>query len=233
MSLRRRPRPTAVLAVAALWLAALAATAATLPGVVVWDYENQTPAAVARTGADPSDWLARSLSESLTAALLDVPGLAVVERQRLKDVLAEQKLGATELADQDTRLRLGRIVGAGRMVFGGYFVLGDQVQVNLRIVDTETSRVVLADELAAPAAELMQRVQALNRRVAQHLGGGTAPGRGYPAALWQAYDQALALSDAGQYEQAVAALQQLLARSPGFPPAERQLVALLGKLSRR
>jgi TolB-like protein len=227
--------PAAVLGGLWLWTLALAvgAAPAALPGVVVWDFENQTPAAAAGTGAERSDWLARSLSENLTAALLAVPGLAVVERQRLKDLLAEQKLGSSELADMDTRLQLGRIAGAGRMVFGGYFALGGQVQVNVRIVETATSRVVYSDELTAPAAEVMQQVQALNQRIARQLGGGATLGRGYPSDLWQAYDQALALSDAGRYDEAIAALQRLLAQNKDFAPAERQLIALLDKMSRR
>lgn len=69
-----------------------------------------------------------------------MPGLPVVERQRLKDLLAEQKVSASELADDDARVRLGRIVGAQRMVFGGYFVLAGQVQVHARVVDSATSR---------------------------------------------------------------------------------------------
>jgi tetratricopeptide (TPR) repeat protein len=148
-------------------------------------------------------------------------------------VLAEQKLGASELADVDARLRLGRILGASRMVFGGYFALGEEVQVTMRVVDTATSRVVLADEFSAPAPAVMARIETTAGRIAHALGGVSANGREYPAALWQAYDRALALSDVGQYEEAIAALQALLARQKDFTPAERQLVALLDKLSRR
>lgn len=204
-----------------------------LPAVVVWDFENQTPAAAAGSEVDASDWLARALSENLTAALLEVPGLAVVERQRLKDVLAEQKLGATELADQDTRLRLGRIVGAARMVFGGYFVLGPQVQVNVRVVDTATSRIVYADELNAHVADVMQQAQALNRRITRTLGDGAGRGLSYPTQAWQAYDRALTLCDAGRWEDAAAALQRLLEDYASFAPAQRQLQVVLDRVSRR
>ncbi len=215
------------------WLV-LASVAAPLPGVAVWDFENQTPAVAARTGIEPNDWLSRALSENLTAALLEVPGLAVVERQKLKDVLAEQRLASGDLADESARLKLGRVVGAGRMVFGGYFVLGDMVQVNVRVVDTATSQVVFADGLNAPLAEVMQQAQGLCQRLTRHLGDGSVVGKAYPDNLWQAYDQALALSDAGRWEQAAAALQQLLAQSKtSFPPAERQLQVVLEKMSRR
>ena len=200
-----------------------------LPAVVVWDFDNQSPPGMG-TGAD---YLRRSLSENLTASLLQTGSLQVVERQRLKDLLAEQKLSSTELADQDARVRLGRIVGAGRMVFGGYFVLGDEVQVHVRVVDTATSRVLFSDESTAPLNQVMQQVESLNRRLARALGGAAANGSSYAAASWKAYDGALALADAGRLDDAVQALQALLGRDKSFVPAERQLLALLDKLARR
>jgi curli biogenesis system outer membrane secretion channel CsgG len=228
---RRSALRVGLAAGAAMASAAWAQTGQSLPAVVVWDFDNQTPPSAA--AAERLDFLRRSLSENLTATLLQVPGLPVVERQRLKDLLAEQKVSASELADDDARVRLGRIVGAQRMVFGGYFVLAGQVQVHARVVDSATSRVLFSDEAVAPAAQLMQDVAVLNQRMAQALGGGAPPGRSYSAQSWLAYDQALALADAGQLDQAVDALQRLLGQDKNFTPAERQLVALLEKMARR
>jgi TolB-like protein len=206
------------------------AAPAALPAVVVWDFENQS---AMTTPESNSGFLVRSLSENVTASLLQVTGLPVVERQRLKDLLAEQKLSGAALADEDSRLRLGRIIGAERMVFGGYFVLGDEVQVHLRLVDTATSRVIFSDETSAPMNAVMQQMEPLNRRLARALGGQAGGGRSFRAELWQAYDRALALADAGQLDDAVQALQRLLAQDKDFSPAQRELIALLDKLARR
>lgn len=228
-------RACALVAAAACAMAPFASVAhaqvAALPAIVVWDFDNQSPGAAQAPTA--TDFLKRSLSENLTVALLQVAGLPVLERQRLKDLLAEQKVSATELADEDARVRLGRIVGAGRMVFGGYFVLGDEVQVHVRVIDTATSRVLFSDETTAPLKTVMQQVEPLNRRLARALGGAGAHGASYAAASWQAYDGALAMADAGRLDEAVQALQALLGKDKDFAPAERQLVALLDKLARR
>lgn len=229
----RRRRVLALLAAAAAGSAVPAAAAqpttqpARLPAVVVWDFDNQSP----MPGA--GEFLRRALPENLTAQLLRVPGLPVVERQRLRDLLAEQKVAASELADADARLRLGRIVGAARMVFGGFFVLGEQVQVHVRVVETATSRVLASDEFTGDLATVMQQVEALNRRLTRALGGGASPGLTYAATSWEAYDRALAMADAGRLDDAITALQSLLSEDKNFHPAERQLVALLEKLSRR
>jgi TolB-like protein len=221
--------------------AAAASAQPAVPAVVVWDFDNQS--ALPSTPGDRVDSLRRLLSESLNVALLQVPGLAVVERQRLKDLLAEQKVASNELADDDTRLRLGRIIGAPRMVFGGYFVLGDQVQVHARLIDTNTSKVLYSDEINAPLDHVMAEVEPLVRHMVRAL-SSTAPaaGRADPAApvaapasesTWLAYDQALQLADAGRFEAAVDALQRLLSTDKDFVPAQRQLLALVEKMARR
>ncbi len=229
---RASPMAVVLLTVAmALVQARVDAQPASLPAVVVWDFDNQSPGAAATASA--GDFLKRSLSENLTVTLLQVAGLPVLERQRLRDLLTEQKVSATELADEDARVRLGRIVGAARMVFGGFFVLGDEVQVHVRVVDTATSRVLFSDEATTALATVMQQIEPLNRRLARALGGANAAGASYAVASWQAYDQALALADAGRLDDAVSALQALLGRDKSFAPAERHLVALLDKMSRR
>ncbi len=227
-----------------LWVAATSAAAAaqtaaptpgaaSLPAVVVWDFEDRSVAALSALPPGRTDWLRRSLSESLVTALLRTPGQSVVDRVRLHELLAEQRLGSGALADEAARLRLGRIVGAGRMVFGSFFVVGDAVQVNLRVVETATSRVLYADEATAPFDSVMAGQPAWAARVVQALGGRGEPGHAFPPELWQAHDAAAALADAGRLDDAVAALQQLLQRRADFEPAERLLSAVLQTMARR
>jgi TolB-like protein len=213
--------------------AAAAQTPPRLPAVVVWDFDNQTVAALSAVPRGQADWLQRTLSESLVSALLQTPGQTVVDRLRLQEVLAEQKLASGALADEATRLRLGRIAGAERMVFGGFFVVGDAVQVNVRVVDTASSRVLFSEEATAPLATVMQQQPQFAARVAQALGGRGTALADHPAEIWQAHDQALALADAGRLDEAVAALQQLLQRRPAFEPAERSLTGILQRMARR
>jgi TolB-like protein len=236
------PGPTrrAVLLWAAASSAAVAAQTpaagpapARLPAVVVWDFEDRTVAALSALPPGRADWLRRTLSEGLVSALLRTPGQAVVDRVRLREVLAEQKLGSDALADEAARLRLGRIVGAERMVFGSFFVVGDAVQVNLRVVDTASSRVLFADEATSPFDGVMAGQPAWAQRVVQALGGRGEPGRAYPPALWQAHDAAAALADAGRLDEAVSALQQVLQQRADFEPAERLLTAVLQTMARR
>lgn len=224
----------AVLALPGVSMATAAqTTAARLPAVVVWDFDDQTVPALSAIPRDRTAWLRRTLAESLVSALLATPGQVVVDRLRLREVLAEQKLAAGDLADEASRLRLGRIVGAERMVFGGFFVVGDAVQVNLRVVETASSRVLFSDEATAPFESVMQQQPQWAARVAQALGGRGTAAAAFETETWQAHDAALALADAGRLDEAVAALQRLLQGTPSFEPAHRLLQAVLQTMARR
>jgi len=89
------------------------------------------------------------LADFLSARVLEtlkVQGANVVERQKLLMVLRELSLGESELADPETQLRIGRLSGARKMIFGGYQVIGNQMRIDLRLVDVETGRVLTAGE---------------------------------------------------------------------------------------
>lgn len=230
-------RSGAVFLASLLWVAlacAQAITPAASRVVAVWDFDNHT-VPVATTLSD-LDFLNRSLSEATLGALLADPGLRVVDRMRLHEVLAEQKIGASRLADEDARLKLGRILGAQRMVFGSFMAIGDQIQVTVRAVDTATSQVMVADQFVSPYPEVLAQAQAMAAKLAQGLGGRVMAKSAAPTAqnrLWAAFDRVLALTDAAQYEQSIAALQALLTQYPDFEPAQRHLTAVLAKLARQ
>jgi TolB-like protein len=202
-------------------------------GLVVWDFDDQTPAGASLLPAAERAWLRRVMAEQVANALDRLPGIALVDRVAIAELLAEQKLGSSALADADARLRLGRLLGASRMVFGGFFGLGDQLQINLRLVEVASGRILHADETTAPVADAMPAAALLAPRLIRVLGGGTTATAAYPEAAWRELDAALALIEQKRYEPALAALQAALARHPGFGPAERQVAPLLERMRRQ
>jgi len=103
--------------------------------IAVWDLDNVSPG----TGARPD--LGQLLSAQVIDALSKKDHVTLVERERLVRILEELHLGAASLADEATRLKLGRLAGARWMVFGGYQVIGGQMRLDLRMVEVETGRV--------------------------------------------------------------------------------------------
>jgi curli biogenesis system outer membrane secretion channel CsgG len=129
--------------------------------VAVWDLEDLSPG------------LAReALGELFAAQVMDVlrnrGTYTVVERSRLLRVLEELQLGSSSLVDEQTRMRLGKLVGARWMVFGGYQVIGVQMRVDLRLVEVETGKVVKAVQKTATTSDMAGRIDAV-RKAAKEL----------------------------------------------------------------
>jgi Curli production assembly/transport component CsgG len=124
------------------------------PVVAVWDLEDVGPL----TKASPV--LGELLSSEILETVKQKGTYTVVERERLQLVLEELKLGTTSLVDESTRLKLGKLVGATLMIFGGYQTIGDTVRLDLRLVEVESGRTIKAVYKTAPAANVPELLKA-------------------------------------------------------------------------
>ncbi len=79
-------------------------------------------------------------------------GYTLVERRLLDQVLAEVKLGASELADQDTQIRLGRLFAARLMVSGVLNADTAGLGASVRAIDTETTQLALVRSERKPGS---------------------------------------------------------------------------------
>jgi curli biogenesis system outer membrane secretion channel CsgG len=203
--------------------------------VAVWDfdfYEVQNPTSAS------ADNLSRALSEILIEQLMSFPGTQVVERSRLREILDEQKLGSSALADEDARLRLGRIAGAKQMVFGSLMRIGEVTRVDVRLVSVASSQVLGSYEVTSSAQDLVATMQSVAGEVVSSLFGGKIverEGRAAPAsaATLARFDTALALMDQKDFAAALDAFQKILQTDPDFTPAERQIAFALEQISRQ
>ena len=74
---------------------------------------------------------------------LQARGFTIVERRLLDKVLAEVKLGSSEVADQDTQIKLGRVLAARMMVSGVLLTQGNTLTAAVRAIDTETTQLAM------------------------------------------------------------------------------------------
>jgi curli biogenesis system outer membrane secretion channel CsgG len=124
-------------------------------GIAVWDIDDLSPG-ITHT----------NLGELFSAQIIEVlknKGESVVERTRLLRVLEELRLGSSSLADESSRLGLGKLIGAKQMVFGGYQIVGDQMRIDLRLVEVETGRVRKAVKKTASSADLSGWIDAVRK----------------------------------------------------------------------
>jgi len=150
----RRTVPFLFLALAACAPSSQAVVSERRPVVAVWDLEDVGPL----TKASPV--LGELLSSEILETIKQEGTYTVVERERLQLVLEELKLGTTSLVDDSTRLRLGKLVGATFMVFGGYQTIGDMVRLDLRLIEVESGKTIKAVFKTAPAANVPELLKA-------------------------------------------------------------------------
>lgn len=117
--------------------------------VAVWDLENYSV-------ADNSTL--DNIQEFLTAKVIETleqeGGYVIVERQKLLLALEELHLGSSTLADQSSRLQVGRLLGAQLMVFGAFQQAGNQVRVDLRLIEVESGAVIRTGKHASTGTDV-------------------------------------------------------------------------------
>jgi curli biogenesis system outer membrane secretion channel CsgG len=118
--------------------------------VAVWDFD----ALMFEGSANPE--LGEVLAGRVTETIGQKGTVTVIERQRLLLALEELHLGSGALADESTRLRLGKMVGAQLMIFGGYLVSGDKMRLDVRLVNVETGSLVKSAQRMAPASNFLE-----------------------------------------------------------------------------
>ncbi|MBI2538031.1 MAG: hypothetical protein HYW06_13935, partial [Gemmatimonadetes bacterium] len=109
------------------------------PGIAVFPFENG-----GSYGQDQEnfDALQVGLQQMLITEFAQNPQLRIVERGRIKDLLAEQDLGASGRVDANTAAKLGKIVGARYVVLGGFIDFYGDFRIDARIVNVETTELV-------------------------------------------------------------------------------------------
>jgi curli biogenesis system outer membrane secretion channel CsgG len=83
----------------------------------------------------------RYLSEKLITKLFQTKKFRVIERQQLNKVIKEQKLSLTGIIEPESAQKLGRLLGVDAIAAGSVTELNRTVEINARLIDTETGEV--------------------------------------------------------------------------------------------
>ena len=105
--------------------------------------------------------LGRYIAERLTTRLSQNPKFWVIERRRLGQVLGELRFSMSDLVDPNKAKRLGQMVGVEAIVVGSISELGNQVDLDARMIEIETGKMLPGATVTISkdqvVAELLQR----------------------------------------------------------------------------
>lgn len=106
--------------------------------LAVWDFEDLS--LFSPLSPAFGEFVANTIAQRLEERSKDLK-LKIVERQRLILVLQELNLGSSAISSESSRLQVGRLSGASKMVFGTLQVVGQQTRIDMRLVDVESGRI--------------------------------------------------------------------------------------------
>ena len=163
--------------VSLLWLAVVSASVSAAPLLAVLDFESGE--GYLRTLRLNRREFMDGLAQQLTNKLVDTSEVRLVERSRVRGVLAEQDFGRSGRVDTATAAAIGRVLGAEYLILGtlerlevkdrGRITVGpltlsgieSETVLRARIVSAETAEIVMSLEGRGTALETGIRVRDL------------------------------------------------------------------------
>lgn len=212
-----------MLALLFLWLVAPLASAGQLR-LAVGPFDDATD-------APETEHLGRGLQAMVTTDLVQVEGLAVVERARLQDVLDELALGTEGLLDPSSAAEVGRLLGATHVVSGAYTLDQGTLRLDARLTTVQTGEVLVAAEATGERDAFFELEKQLVAGLLAALEQQPAPAERARIArihtadfsALSAFGEGLALYDADRYEEAARVLEEVARRDADFALARRTL----------
>jgi TolB-like protein len=87
------------------------------------------------------DWLSKGLTDMLITDLSTVKELNVVERENLEKVIKEKEFSMTGITADDKALQVGKILNAGKLIYGSFIVTKGIIRIDAKTVNTTSGAV--------------------------------------------------------------------------------------------
>jgi TolB-like protein len=100
-------------------------------------------------------WLSKGIADMLISDIAGRSGFDVVERESLKKVLDEQQLSLTGLVDDKKALEIGKLLSAGKLIYGSFIVQKNTVIINGKLTETKTGKIAAAFTAQGPLASVL------------------------------------------------------------------------------
>jgi tetratricopeptide (TPR) repeat protein len=237
---RRLPRRAVWAGAAVLALAVVA--------VVVWQLASRfrgtaapgAPKAIAiieieNLSQDPSlNWLGSGVVDLLTTDLAQAKGLDVISTERVRGLIVG-KLKPGESLPADQAQRVAKEAGADLFVSGGLLKVAQGLRLDLRVQDTATGKVVLADKVEG---DNPQAIFSMVDKATARIASGLAPSGGAVEAnaaasltsnldALHAYEEGLSYDERLLLDQAAASFRRATQLDPQFAMAYYRLAQVL------
>ena len=185
------------------------------------------------------DGLSKGVPDFLITEMSGNAAIRVIERDQVQKLIDEQKLVGSGQVDQATAVKVGKLLGAQHMIFGGFMAdPNGNFRIDARAVNVETGAIEYTDRVQDKSDNVMALIGTLATRLNSGLklpampvrtgDASAAPGArqaGSPSApklpmrYAVMYGKALDMADKGDKAHAVELFGAVLKEFPDYAPA--------------
>jgi TolB-like protein len=178
--------------------------------------------------------LSKGICDVLISEMSDNPGIKVVERDQLQSILSEQKLAADGTADKATAIKVGKLLSAHHMIFGGFVTdPAGTMQLTLRSVIVETGEIEFTTTVTDKTANLLSLIHKIAVKtnaglklpdIPKQVGEArAAKDEKIPFQTVMLYSRGLGAKDAGNKAEAISLFSQAIKSFPGYDAPQKEL----------
>lgn len=176
--------------------------------------------------------LGKAISAMLVTEFSDREGMRIVERARLNDLIREQDLQFSGRIQESDAIEVGRMLGVQYVLHGQVTSIADNLRMDIRAVDVETSEIVSVMKKSDQTTELFSVVVDLADEFGEALDLVPPSERpeveSIPVAATIEFSRAVDFEDRGEIDQAIQHYERTLEIHPGHRDARRALERLRG-----
>lgn len=96
---------------------------------------------------------AEAVTDLLRTELFNTGSFKVIERQKVRQIIEEQRFQSSGMTDTDRAVEIGRLLNVQKIMIGTVTQLGSTYIINTRIVDVQSAAVVLAEAVERRGGE--------------------------------------------------------------------------------
>lgn len=176
--------------------------------------------------------LGKAISAMLVTEFSERDGMRIVERAELNDLLREQDLNLSGRIEEADAIEVGKMLGVQYVLHGQVTSIVDNLRMDIRAVDVETSEIVSVMKKSDQTTQLFSVVVELADEFGQALDLVPPSERPdvepIPVAATIEFSRAVDFEDRGQTEQAIEHYENTLEIHPSHRDARRALERLRG-----
>lgn len=178
--------------------------------------------------------LKKGLASMLISDLSNINMIDIVERDRIEELIKEQKLNNSKKFDPNTATKIGKLLGAEMILTGSYFEMYGSFRIDARFIDVETGEILKSEGVDGQTTNIFKLQKQLAWKIIKNLdlvltdeekkALQEKEGKqeiSYENALL--YAEALDDKDNGDFESAKRKLEAVLLNNEKFEPAIEEL----------